>query len=554
MDFNLISLLFAEESDLLQTELAIVLLLSLAALVAVIARRIPQLPYTVALVIVGLVLSFFPNPFNIDLSSELILSILVPPLIFEATLNLKWENLRKNLVPILLLAVVGTFVGALIVSGILVLASRTFLPELILPFTAAFAFGALISATDPVAVIALFRDLGVSKRLAILVEGESLFNDGVAIVIFNLALVAGISMASGSQETFNLTSAIIEFLRVFLGGIIVGILLGYLVSTIILKNVDDHLVETATTVALAFGAFILAEQLEVSGLLAVVGSGILVGNIGLRNTSPTTQITLQNFWEFAAFVVNSMVFLLIGLDADLREFQPNVPFVIVAVIAVLFSRSIVVYSITTIYSWLSRRHSIPVPYRHVMFWGGLRGAISLALALSLTGEAFGDVVATEIRLMAFGVVLFTLLVQGPTLAPLLRFLGLSDQPEPERLQQRQQAQLYASRAGRRELERLYEDGIVSTEVYQAMRDVYTGELRRRSRKLRDLLHEFPELEQNMMVQARKDLHQAERTALGDVARRGLISEEVYHELIKETDNRAAALDMIQDAMGLQTDE
>jgi hypothetical protein len=122
------------------------------------------------------------------------------------------------------------------------------------------------------------------------------------------------------------------------------------------------------------------------------------------------------------------------------------------------------------------------------------------------------------------------------------------------MQQRQQAQLYASRAGRRELERLYEDGIVSTEVYQAMRDVYTGEMRRRNRDLRDLLHEFPELEQNMMVQARKDLLQAERTALGDAARRGLISEEVYHELIKETDNRAAALDMIRDAMGFQTDE
>lgn len=189
-----------------------------------------------------------------------------------------------------------------------------------------------------------------------------------------------------------------------------------------------------------------------------------------------------------------------------------------------------------------------------MFWGGLRGAISLALALSLTGAAFGQVVADEVRLMTFGVVLFTLLVQGPTLAPLLRLLGLAEQSEPHRLQQRRQAQLYASRAGRRELERLHEDGILSKEVFQAMNDVYNEELQQRNLDLRELLHDYPELEQNMIIQARKDLLQAERTAIADAVRRGLISEDIYHSLIKETDNRAVALDMIQNAMVGQSDE
>jgi len=156
----------ADEGSLIQAELGLVLLLALAAMVAIISRRI-RLPYTVALVIVGLALTLVPNPFEFDLSSELILAIIVPPLIFEATLNLKWENLRKDLGLILVLAVFGTLIGAFIVGGIIFAAGQTLIPELEWVFLAAFAFGALISATDPVAVISLFRDLGVGKRLSI---------------------------------------------------------------------------------------------------------------------------------------------------------------------------------------------------------------------------------------------------------------------------------------------------------------------------------------------------------------------------------------------------
>ncbi len=541
----------AEESELFQTEIAFVLILSLAALVAIVSRRI-RLPYTVALVLVGLALSFIPNPIDIDLSSELILAILVPPLIFEATLNLRWETLRKNMGLILLLAVVGTFIGTLIVGFMVKLAGQTLIPELDISIIAILAFGALISATDPVAVIALFRNLGVSKRLSVLVEGESLFNDGVAIVLFQLALTAGAAMASGEGQVFNLGIAIGEFLRVFFGGLAVGAILGYLVSTVILKNVDDHLIETATTVALAFGAFILAEQFDVSGVLAVVAAGIFVGNIGMENTSPTTKATLDNFWEFAAFVVNSLVFLLIGLEADLTQYQLNFALIIVAIMAVLLSRGVVIYGLTWIYNLLDPKRRVPLTYRHVMYWGGLRGAISLALALSLTGSVIENEVVRELQFMTFGVVLFTLLVQGTTIAPLLRRLGLTKTPQHIREQERFQALLYSSQAGRRELDRLYNDGILSAEVFQAMSDVYTSDINSRSQDLRDLLHEYPELEQAMILQARKDLLQAERTALRDANQRGLISEEVYYELVREIDDRSAALELIERTMQANT--
>ena len=196
----------AEESGLIQQELGLVLLLSIAALVAIVSRRI-RVPYTVALVLMGLILSFFPNPFSIDISSDLILAILVPPLLFEATLQIKWEKLRRNIVPILLLAVVGTLLSTIIVSEII-----TWVLDI--PLLAAFAFGALISATDPVAVISFFRSLGVSKRLGLLMEGESLLNDGVAIVFFSMAVgFASAGIDPANQGLSILGQVFIEFFR-----------------------------------------------------------------------------------------------------------------------------------------------------------------------------------------------------------------------------------------------------------------------------------------------------------------------------------------------------
>jgi CPA1 family monovalent cation:H+ antiporter len=180
-----------------------------------------------------------------------------------------------------------------------------------------------------------------------------------------------------------------------------------------------------------------------------------------------------------------------------------------------------------------------------MYWGGLRGAISLALALNLTGSVFDDVIVAELQLMTFGVVLFTLLVQGTTIAPLLQRLGLTTTPDQKYEQYRRQAQLYALRAGQRELDRLFSQGILTQQAHQAMSDVYDQDLGRLNSALRDLLYDYPELEQAMILQARRDLLQAERTALSDANRRGLIPEDVYHELILETDNRLAAVGRIE---------
>ena len=291
----------ATDHALLSAEITIVGLLTIAALVAIAAKQI-KAPFTVALVLVGLALSFVNAVPDIELSKDLILGVLVPPLIFEATMHLPWRRLKADLPAIMTLAIGGTLIGTFLVGAII----RPFVD---VPWPAALAFGALISATDPVAVIALFRSLGVSKRLTTLVEGESLFNDGAAIVVFGLAAAGGAS--------FTVSGAVVEFLKVSVGGLAIGMILGYLVSTVLLKHLDDHLIETAVTLALAFGAYLAAEQIHVSGILAVVAAGIIVGDIGLANTSPSTKLSLLGFWELLSFIVNAFVFLLIGLRIDI---------------------------------------------------------------------------------------------------------------------------------------------------------------------------------------------------------------------------------------------
>jgi CPA1 family monovalent cation:H+ antiporter len=526
----------AEGTRLFQQELGFVVLLTITALVAMVVRRM-RLPYTVALVLVGLLLSFYPNFLSISVSSDLILGILVPPLIFEATLHLKWDILRDDLVPVLLLAIVGTLVGTFIVGGIVV-------RVLDIPYVAALAFGALISATDPVAVIAFFRTLGVPKRLSVLVEGESLFNDGVAIVLFNLAIGAA-ALGGGTAAGIDLGEAIAEFTRVAFGGIGIGLVMGYLVSNVVLKNLDDHLIETASTVVLAYGPFVAAESFHLSGILAVAASGLIVGNIGLQSTSPTTRMSLYNFWELSAYVVNSLVFLLLGLEIEVVRLLPDALPILVAVVAILFSRAVVIYGLTWAQSVLRAERPIPMPYRHVMFWGGLRGAISMALALTLTGGVFGQSVAQDLRLMTFGVVLFTLLVQGTTVGRLIHRLGLAAAPPQQRELQRRQALLYAKSAGRNSLEHMHQVGILFRDISEAMEEAYQTEIDHLKLSLSEHLQAYPELEQEMYMQAREEVIKSERSAYSEAARRGIISDEVQDSLVEEADKRLAALELIR---------
>lgn len=520
-------------TEFLTVEAIVVVLGLVTTLVAIIARR-RRLPYTVSLVVVGLLIAI-PTGLELEATPELILAIFVPPLLFEAAFHLDLRQLRENLGPILILAVPGVLLSTMLVGGMTALGAG-------MAFGSAVVFGALIAATDPVAVVSLFRALGVPQKLALTVEGESLFNDGTAIVVFRIALVAALT------GTFDPLTGLYDFFKVALGGIGVGLALGWITSNLVAR-LEDRLVVTSLTTILAFGSYLAAEQLDVSGVLAVVVAGLLVGNVGMAETSPSTKIMIFNLWEYLAFLSNSLVFLLIGLSIDLALVWENLGAIGVAVASVLGSRAIVVYGFSRFGRLWRRVAHFPASWQHVLFWGGLRGAISLALALSLpTGMADRE----QLQAMAFGVVLFTLAAQGTTIQVLLRRLGLTVQSPQRVSHETQQGQLFAKQAGLRRLEQLHGEGLLPDEMWFALKEGYRHDHQMVLAEMKRLFRDHAELEGEMLIEARREALMAERGALWDALRRNVLSDPVYETLSTEIDHRLEALNLISSQAPLQS--
>jgi len=512
----------------LTAESVVVVLVLVTTLVAIIARR-RRLPYTVTLVVIGLLIAI-PTSLELEATPDLILAIFVPPLVFEAAFHLDLRQLRENLTPILLLAVPGVLLTTLLVGGMTALGAG-------MAFGTAVVFGALIAATDPVAVVSLFRALGVPRQLALTVEGESLFNDGTAIVVFRIAVAAALT------GVFEPLTGLTDFLRIALGGIGVGLVLGWITAQLVAR-LEDRLTVTSLTTILAFGSYVAAEYFHVSGVLAVVVAGLLCGNVGMAGASPSTKIMIFNLWEYLAFLANSLVFLLIGLSVDLTLLWDNLGAMVVAVVAVVGSRAIVVYG----FSWLARlwgkTSRIPSSWRHVLFWGGLRGAISLALVLSLP---VAMPARRELQAMTFGVVLFTLLAQGTTIQLLLERLGLTERSPQWVARETRLGRLFATQAGLRRLEQMHRDGMLPDEMWAGLREGYRQDQQQVVQEIKQLFHEHAELEGEMLFQARREALKAERGALWDALRRNILSDPVYERLSTDIDHRLEALDLIYSA-------
>lgn len=498
-------------NQLIEIELLVLELLLIVSVVGIIVRRF-RIPYTVALVLAGVFLSF-QSRLEITVTPELILSLFLPPLVYEAAFQLDLNKLRKNLSTIGLLAIPGVILTMLIVGGIISWGTT-------LSLGMALVFGALVAATDPVSVVAIFRQIGAPKRLEVLLEGESLFNDGTAIVLFNLAVAAVLT------GKFSLLDGLIDFTRVAGGGVLIGLLSGWLVSRLI-GRIDDYLVETTLTTVLAFGVYVLAEQLHVSGVLAVVLAGIVSGNLSSREMSPTTRIVVFNFWEYVAFLANSAVFLLIGLEIDIPALIGSWQPILWAIFAIVISRAVGIYGL----SRLGRE--IPERWRHVLFWGGLRGAIALALALSLPSEV-GSVRET-VLVMTFGVVLFTLLGQGLSMDPLIKLLGLIERSEAQFEYERRHARALAARAGMEHLSRLHRDGLISSHTWEELHPILQERVKALTDAVQEVLHSDPELEREEFVTSRREMLRAQRSTLAGLRRTGVISDESYEDLVSEVD-------------------
>lgn len=384
----------------------LVVLLIAAAVVAVVARWI-HLPYTLALLLLGLGLGAVPGIPVPTLNSEVILLLFLPPLLFEAAFVLDLRLLWSMRTGVFVFAVPGVLL-AMIVGGAIVHSA------LGLPWTVALLFGATIAATDPVAVLATFRQLGVSPRLAALLEGESLFNDGVALALLSTLMLA-------VEGEFSLGPAILTFVLSMVGGVAVGLGLGW-VGHRLIATIDEHLTEMTVSVAMAYGAFLAADTLHLSGVLATVSAAMTLGHLGrVRGWiySDGSERLLTDLWEFLAFTANAALFLLMGLTVHIAGLTKYPVSVLVGITAALAGRAVVAYGFGAVLS----RWGFPLGLAetHVIFWGGLRGAVALAAALSLPAEfPFRE----QLLAMTYGAVLFTLLVQGLTIAPVVRRLGL----------------------------------------------------------------------------------------------------------------------------------
>jgi CPA1 family monovalent cation:H+ antiporter len=300
---------------------------------------------------------------------------------------------------------------------------------------------------------------------------------------------------------------------------------------LLIARVDDYLVETTLTTVLAFGSYLIAEQMHFSGVLAVAAAGLVNGNIGPQGMSPTTRIVLFNFWEFIAFLANSLVFLLIGMEVNIPSLLSLWQPVLWAILAVFIARIVVVYGI----SWIVRRVAEPIPpsWQHVLNWGGLRGAICLALALSLPSSLGGD--RELLRAMAFGVVLFTLLVQSTTMRPLIRWLRIITRSDVQVEYELRHARLTALRSADARLDQMHEDGLLSTHTWERLKLFVTQNAASLALAVRELLLTDPALEAEELDTGWRELNRAQRGTLLSLRRDGVISEEVFEMLTAEID-------------------
>jgi CPA1 family monovalent cation:H+ antiporter len=514
----------------MQPETIFMLLFIVATAVAIAVRRV-AVPYTVALVLAGLVLGLvhaFEAP---HLTKALLFSVFLPGLLFEAAFHIEFKQFWRNRLAIASLALPGVVAAIVLTPLVLTPVANTL--HFVQDFTwkHALVFGALISATDPIAVVAIFRTLGVPKRLAVLLDGESLLNDGTAIVFFtlSLALVTGTEVTAGGLAW--------DFVRIVGMGALIGTGVGLGASQII-KQVDDPMIEISLTTIAAYGSFLTAEHFHYSGVIAAVAAGMFCGNYAARvGMSPSTRVAVEAFWEYVAFALNSIVFLLIGLEVQFRLLLASWQAILVAYLIVTLGRGLIIFGGSSL---LRRtRERIPWAWSVVLAWGGLRGALPMVLVLSLPA-AFPH---RELLVsMTFGVVILSILVHGLTMSPLLRWLGIVRGQGDRVAYEFTRGKLQAAHAALRELDEMAHIHFTRHEVVASLRREYEQKIAHDQEALDGLRLEKPQLETEELRWARRHLLLVEKEEVIDAFHHGVLSQAVQEKLLADIDARLLRLE------------
>ncbi|PSP66622.1 Na+/H+ antiporter [Halobacteriales archaeon QS_1_69_70] len=505
----------------------------IAATVGVGVAKVGRVPYTIALLLAGLAASVLGVELGIDLTHDVILLVLLPPLLFEGAATTDLERFRRNLAPILALAVPGLLVS-IVVLGYVGQVAFGF------PLLVALLFAAMILPTDPVSVLALFEELGAPERLATLVEGESLINDGVGVVVFStlLALV----YESGGDGTITFSAALVGevglgIVVASLGGAAVGLVAGYVVYRVMV-NLNEHMTEIVLTAILAYGSFLVAEHyLGVSGVIATVVSGLFIGNRGAEYAmSPQTKLSIFNAWDTAAFVVNTFIFVAIGTTTPVEQLVAHGRLIAIAIVLVVGVRALAVYPIVGLVNRL-RPVDVPLDYQHVMVWGGLHASIPIALVLGLetlpSGAPFPH--REALRAMVFGVAGFSLVVQGLTMGTLLDRLDVVTRSAEAELYELLVGRARAVDSALESAEALRAAGQLSEATYEEFTAEYERETADLQAAIHELLEEYPDLRREEVLAGERQVLRREKAAISDAARSGLVADDVAEDLIQEVD-------------------
>ncbi|HEY5375094.1 MAG TPA: sodium:proton antiporter [Polyangiaceae bacterium] len=511
-------------------ELVVVLLFAIATGVALVARWL-KVPYTTALVAAGLIIGagrWVPAP---HLSKDLLFAVFLPGLLFEAAFHLDAKQFWANRLAICGLAVPGVVAAICVTAFVLLPIVAGLRLEHDFKLIDGLVFGGIVAATDPIAVVALFKSLGTPKRLGVLVEGESLLNDGTAIVLFGMIL----TFAAGSKVT--VPGVAIDFVRTCGLGVLMGSLIGYGGSKII-RLVDDPMIEITTTVVVAWGSFALAEEIHASGVLATVSAGLICGNYGARTgMSPTTKIAVASFWGYLAFALNSLVFLLIGFEIDLHGVLASWPTVLLAWCAMTVGRGLVVAVVTLLLRRSKER--LPKWWGTIMCWGGIRGGLSMVLVLGLPVPFPHRQFMINV---VFGVVVVSILVQGGTMAPLLKRLGIVSERAEAARYQLARADGVAARAGLEELEMLVRTQKLEAALITELRDQYAQRIADSDSQIRDVHLTDSALQHEEEVRIRRHLTIVEKERVLRAIHEGLSSTDAAAALLATLDARLVQLD------------
>lgn len=402
----------------------LVFLLIVSLVVALVARQL-RFPYTLALVLVGLILGLLPFVPRVQFDPDVVLLIFIPALLFEGAWNVSVSVLLRNWLAILLLAVPGLLISLLVVAAALHFgAGLTWLEALLL--------GAIISPTDPVAVVALFRRLGMGERMRTIIEGESLFNDGVGAAVYTIVLGLLLVATGSVTQAPSGWQVSLEAVWLFIGGPLIGFIIGFLISRL-LGRFDDYLIEMAITFSAAYGVYLLGDLLHTSGLLAVVVAGLTLGSYGRqRSMSERTREVVDDVWEFIGYLANSLLFLLLGMQISSSHIAGAFEPLLWAIGGVIVGRAVMIFLMLTLHDGVARRYAhyrrgehkslrsslMPIPrsWRPIILLSGLRGALSLALVLSLPHVLPNT---SLFEFVTYGVVLVTLMGQGVAMRVIL---------------------------------------------------------------------------------------------------------------------------------------